>query len=67
MAPERETNWKKTFWRSLAAVLGGNAIYYSVERFLPDAAQHRIFELDLGLAVDFWFCLFCYGIVRLFF
>ena len=67
MAPDPKSTWKKTFWRSLVAVLGGNAIYYSVERFLPAAAQHRVFELDLGLAVDFWCCLFCYGIVRLIF
>ena len=57
---------KTTFWRSLVAVLAGNAIYYSCERFLPVEAQHQIFKIDLGLAVDFWCCLFCYGIARLF-
>lgn len=56
---------KATFWRSLIAVVAGNAIYYGVERFLPEAAQHQIFKIDLGLAVDFWVCLFCFGIVRM--
>ena len=49
----------------LIAVLAGNIIYYSIERFLPPLAQHQIYQLDWGLAVDFWFCLVCYGIVRM--
>jgi hypothetical protein len=57
---------KRSFWRSLIAVLAGNAIYYSVERFLPPRAQHQLYQIDWGLAVDFWMCLVCYGLVRLF-
>jgi hypothetical protein len=56
---------KANLWRSLIAVLAGNLIYYSVERYLPLRAQHEIFQLDWGLAVDFWCCLACYGIVRM--
>ncbi len=56
---------KANFWRSLVAILAGNLIYYSVERYLPPRAQHQIFQLDWGLAVDFWFCLACYGLVRM--
>jgi hypothetical protein len=56
---------KRRFWRSFVAVLVGNAIYFSVERFLPPRAQHHPFQIDWGLAVDFWFCLVCYGLVRL--
>lgn len=56
---------KGNFWRSLIAVLAGNLIYYSVERYLPDGAQHQIYKIDWGLAVDFWFCLACYGLVKL--
>jgi hypothetical protein len=56
---------KLNFWRSLIAVLAGNLIYYGVERYLPLRAQHQIYRIDLGLAVDFWFCLACYGIVRM--
>ena len=53
------------FWRSLIAVVAGNLIYLGVERYLPARGQHRIYQIDLGLAVDFWFCLACYGIVRM--
>jgi hypothetical protein len=56
---------KANFWRSLIAVLAGNLIYYGVERYLPVRAQHQPYQIDLGLAVDFWFCLVCYGIVKL--
>jgi hypothetical protein len=56
---------RHTFWRSLIAVVVGNAIYFSVQRFLPPKAQHQPFQIDWGLAVDFWICVACYGIVRL--
>jgi hypothetical protein len=53
------------FWRSLIAVVAGNLIYLGLESQLPPRAQHRLYRIDLGLAVDFWFCLACYGIVRM--
>jgi hypothetical protein len=56
---------KRRFWQSLVAVLAGNAIYFGVERYLPPRAQHDIYQIDWGLAVDFWICLVCYGLVRL--
>ncbi len=59
------TRVKPDLWRSLIAVVLGNAIYFFVQRWLPVRAQHRPFQIDLGLAVDFWFCLVCYGLVRL--
>jgi hypothetical protein len=52
-------------WRSFAAVLLGNVIYFSLERFLPVKAQHQPYQIDWGLAVDFWFCVVCYGLLRL--
>lgn len=55
----------RSFWQSLIAVLAGNAIYFSIERFLPPAAQHHIYRVDWGMAVDFWICLLCYGVLRL--
>jgi hypothetical protein len=39
--------------------------YFGIERFLPPRGQHQPYQLDWGLAVDFWICLVCYGIVRL--
>jgi hypothetical protein len=65
--PPPEPLWKRPFWRSLMAVLAGNAIYFSVEQYLPLGAQHQLYQVDWGLAVDFWICLVCYGLVRLIF
>jgi len=56
---------KHRLWRYLIAILAGNAIYFSLERFLPPHARHQPFQIDWGLAIDFWICLVCYGIVRL--
>jgi hypothetical protein len=56
---------KGNFWRSLIAVLVGNAIYFLLERYMPPRAQHVPFRIDWGLAVDFWICVACYGLVRL--
>jgi hypothetical protein len=56
---------KRNFWRSLVAVLAGNAIYFGLYRYLPPKAQHQPFQLDWGLVVDAWICLVCYGLVRL--
>jgi hypothetical protein len=55
---------KGSFWQSLLAVLAGNAIYFSMQRFLPARAQHHLYQIDWGLAVDFCICLVCYGLVR---
>jgi hypothetical protein len=55
----------RNFWRSLAAVLIGNAIYFASSRFLPPAARHNTAGFDLGLVVDFWFCLVVMGILEL--
>ncbi|MBI3697765.1 MAG: hypothetical protein HY238_23405 [Acidobacteria bacterium] len=54
---------KRRFWHSLLAVLLGNAVYFAVSPKLPYRAQHRPFELDWGLAVDFWLCLVFYGLL----
>jgi hypothetical protein len=49
----------------LIAVVAGNLIYLVVEPYLPLRAQHQLYRLDWGLAVDFWICLVCYGLVRM--
>jgi uncharacterized membrane protein YraQ (UPF0718 family) len=55
----------KNFWRSLAAVLIGNALYFACSSFLPPAARHNNAGFDLGLVVDFWFCLVVLGVLKL--
>ncbi len=52
------------FVQSLLAVLLGNAAYYVLLPSLPPAARHRLFSVDLGLVVDFWFCLVAFGLIR---
>ena len=52
------------FLQSLLAVLLGNAAYFVLMPSLPPAARHKLFAIDLGLLVDFWFCLVAYGLIR---
>ncbi len=52
------------YLQSLLAVLLGNAAYYVLMPSLPQPARHQLFQIDLGLLVDFWFCLVAYGLIR---
>lgn len=52
------------FFQALLAVLAGNLAYYWVMPYLPPLARHRPFATDWGVAVDFWFCLVAFGIVK---
>ncbi len=55
----------RNFWKSLAAVLLGNAVYFLLMAHLPPAGRHAPNRLDLGLAIDFWFCVAAYGVIDL--
>jgi hypothetical protein len=55
----------ENFWRSLAAVLIGNGLYFACSGYLPPAARHNTAGFDLGLVVDFWFCLVVMGFLEL--
>lgn len=48
----------------LAAVVLGNVTYFFLAPSFPAVARHRPFHLDLGMALDFWFCLVAYGLIR---
>lgn len=39
-------------------------MYFLLLPFLPPAARHVPFQIDLGLAVDGCFCLVFYGILK---
>jgi len=52
------------FLQALLAILLGNAVYFILMPSLPPVARHRPFRIDLGMAVDFWFCLVAYGLIR---
>jgi len=52
------------FVQSLLAVLLGNAAYFLLMPSLPPGARHRPFRYDLGLVVDFWFCVVAFGLIK---
>jgi hypothetical protein len=52
------------FIHALAAVLAGNAVYFLLARYLPLAARHDPFRVDLGMVVDFTICLAAFGIIK---
>jgi hypothetical protein len=61
-----QSNVRTNLAKSFVAVVSGNAFYFLILMpLLPPAARHRPYRLDLGLIVDFWVCLACYGIVEL--
>ena len=52
------------FLQALLAIILGNVVYFVLIPSLPPAARHRPFHLDLGMILDFWFCLVAYGLLR---
>jgi len=49
----------------LVAIVLGQALYFALAPHLPPAARHQSFQFDLGTVIDFWFCLFVYGLIEL--
>ena len=49
----------------LLAVLIGNILYLLLEPELPGNMRHRMFRVDVGLAIDFAICVAVYGLIRL--
>lgn len=52
------------FVQSLAAVIVGNVAYYLLMPHLPPPARHVPMRFDLGVVVDFWFCLIVLGVIK---
>lgn len=52
------------FVQALAAVLLGNAAYLLLSPYLPARAQHQPSQYDLGMLIDFWFCLVAFGLIK---
>jgi hypothetical protein len=52
------------FLQALLAIILGNLVYFALSPSLPPAARHRPLHLDLGVVLDFWFCLVAYGLIR---
>jgi hypothetical protein len=49
--------------QAFAAVVLGNVAYFLLAPSLP-LPRHRPFQIDIGLLIDFWFCLVAYGLIR---
>jgi hypothetical protein len=54
------------FVQSLIAVVAGNVAYFLLMPHLPPAARHVPMRFDLGVVVDFWFCLVVLGVIKTF-
>jgi hypothetical protein len=52
------------FIQALCAIILGNIVYFLLLPSLPSAAHHHPLKPDLGLFIDFWFCLVAYGLIR---
>ncbi|MGP0017202.1 MAG: hypothetical protein ACLPHP_01435 [Candidatus Sulfotelmatobacter sp.] len=52
------------FLQALLAIILGNVVYFLLIPSLPPVARHRPLHLDLGMILDFWFCLVAYGLIR---
>jgi len=52
------------FLHALAAVLGGNLVYFLLLPYLPEAVRHVPYHMDLGLVVDFLLCLLLLGLIK---
>jgi hypothetical protein len=52
------------FLQALLAIILGNVVYFALIPSLPAVARHHPFHLDLGMILDFWFCLVAYGLIR---
>jgi len=50
--------------QALVAIVLGNVVYFLLLPSLPPAARHHPFHMDLGIVIDFWFCLVAYGLIR---
>jgi hypothetical protein len=49
----------------LVAILGGTVVYMFAEPGLPTVMQHHVPNIDLGLGINFLFCVVAYGFIRL--
>lgn len=50
--------------QAFLAIVLGNVVYFVLAPSFPPAARHRPFRIDLGMLIDFWFCLVAYGLIR---
>ena len=51
--------------QTLVAIVVGNVVYFLLLPSPPQVARPRPFQIDLGLVIDFSFCLLAYGLIRI--
>ena len=50
----------------LLAILLGNFLYFvAILPHVPAVGRHQRFKLDLGLVIDFWACVACWGVIEM--
>ncbi len=52
------------FLQALLAIILGNVVYFALLPSLPPVARHHPFHLDVGMLLDFFFCVVAYGLIR---
>jgi hypothetical protein len=66
MAESREgSSFLKGWGESFVAVVVGNVFYFLASPLFPERWRHEMFRPDLGLAIDFLFCVGAFGVIRL--
>ncbi len=50
--------------QALLAIILGNLVYFLLLPSLPPIAKHHPFNLDLGMILDFGFCVVIYAFIR---
>jgi hypothetical protein len=63
MKPVSKSSVQINLIQALCAIMLGNVAYFFLAPSLP-LPRHRPFQLDIGLLVDFWFCVVAYGLIR---
>jgi hypothetical protein len=49
--------------QAFCAIVLGNVAYFFLAHSLP-LPRHRPFQIDIGLLVDFFFCVVAFGLIR---
>jgi H+/gluconate symporter-like permease len=52
------------FLQALLAIILGNLVYFALLPSLPPVARHHPMHLDLGMLLDFTFCVAVWGLIR---
>jgi len=63
MTPVSKPSVRINLIQTLLAIVLGNVAYLFLAPSLP-LPHHRPFQFDVGLFVDFWFCVVAYGLIR---